>query len=95
MKSCAATGFSPIPDIGDIERFGRDGPIATVGSIGPLGAGSRRQGVEMVDDGAAVDQCLTVVEQQCRDAAERVAGAHLNPVAEARKWPLLERYVEA
>jgi hypothetical protein len=39
------------------------------------------------------DQCLTVVEHQCRDAAERIAGAHLNPVAEAGKWPLLERYV--
>jgi hypothetical protein len=37
--------------------------------------------VKMFDDGAAVHQCLTVVEEKSRDAAERITGAYFDPVA--------------
>src|SRR5215213_3901380 len=63
----------------------------------PVGAGRRRQRafvaddlVEVVDDGGAVDQGLAIVEDQGRDAAQRIGGAYLGSVAEARQVALLE-----
>ena len=62
----------------------------------PVGAGRRRQRppaavdlVEMVDDGGAVDQGLAIVEDQGRNAAQRIGGPHFDAVAEAGKVALL------
>ncbi len=55
--------------------------------VGPRGRGkwpiAAMDLVEMVDDGAAVDQRLAIVEHQGRDAAERIGRAHLLAFAEA------------
>jgi hypothetical protein len=59
-------------------RSRRECAVATIGLI------------EMVDDGATVDQRLATVEHQRRDAAERIPGPHLGAVVEAGKRLLLE-----
>ena len=48
--------------------------------------------VEMIDDSAAVDQGFAVVEDQRRDAAQRIGRTHLRAIAEAREVALLERH---
>src|ERR1700704_4897838 len=45
--------------------------------------------VEMVDDGAAVQKHLTVVEYQRRNAAERILSSYLGAIAETGKRLLL------
>ncbi len=56
----------------------------------PVCAGGRGQRavaavdlVEVIDDRAAVDQRLAVVEHERRDAAERIVGANVAAVVEA------------
>jgi len=46
----------------------------------------------MIDDGVAVDQGFATVEHQRRDAAKRIAGAHLGAVVEAGERVLLKRH---
>jgi hypothetical protein len=48
--------------------------------------------VEMIDDGAAIDQCLAVVEHQGWDAAKWIGVPHGGPAFESRQRPLLERH---
>ena len=56
----------------------------------PVGSCRRREGaiaamnlIEVIDDGAAVDQSFAVIEDQCRNPAKGIAAAHVGAVAEA------------
>jgi len=62
----------------------------------PVGAGRRRRRllaadafVETVDDGGAVDHGFAIVEDERRDAPQRIGRPHPGAVAEARKIALL------
>src|SRR5258707_240774 len=46
----------------------------------------------MVDDSTAIDQHVAIIEDQRRDATERIGGSHLGAIVEAGDWKLLVRY---